>query len=68
VAGQLPVAGNYAITAANAGGGTFDPANYMVVYLNGTLVVFAKAATRGTSAISSAKGHSRSHFHDRSDQ
>jgi hypothetical protein len=34
--------GNYAITAANAGGGTFDAANYMVVYLNGTLVVFAK--------------------------
>jgi hypothetical protein len=34
--------GSYAIQAAAPDGGTFDPANYLVVYVGGTLQVFAK--------------------------
>jgi len=40
--------GSYAITPSNATGGTFDPANYQISYVNGVLMVITAAANPNT--------------------
>jgi hypothetical protein len=48
-------AGTYAITASNASGGSFNPANYSITYQNGTLTVTA-AANSHTGIVNPATG------------